>query len=249
MQLTPPLYSLPETRAFSVIIAVFLTEIANENSMPILQSAQRRYATKAFDPNKKLTHEQIETLKAVLRLSPSSINYQPWHFIIATSDEAKAQIAKACPDKMAYNAKKIKESAMTVVLCAKTEATQAHINTIIAQESADGRYVNAQAKAERLAMVNGYIEHLRETPKNIAPWLDKQTYIALGNVLLAAADMGIDSVAIEGFENDIMDTNLGLLEKGYHSTVMAAFGYHSDSDFNAKLAKSRLPDSELFTEL
>lgn len=217
--------------------------------MSILESAQRRYAAKAFDPNKKLTTEQIETLKAVLKLSPSSINFQPWHFVIATSDEAKAKIADACPGAMAYNAKKIKESAMTVILCAKTVATQTQVNTIIAQEAADGRYVDAEAEAERLAIVSGYIERLNEDAANTKVWLDKQTYIALGNVLLAAADMGIDSVPIEGFENHIVDENFGLLEKGYHATVLASFGYHSDADFNAKLPKSRLPDSVLFTEL
>lgn len=218
--------------------------------MTILQSAQRRYAAKAFDPDKKLTAEQIDTLKAVLRLSPSSINFQPWHFIIATGEQAKADIAAACQGPMAYNAQKIKDAALMVVLCAKTEATQAHVNAVIDQESVDGRYADDTVKAERHALVSGYIQRLNDdNPQQVASWLDKQTYIALGNVLLAAADMGIDSVPIEGFDAKVVNQHFGLTEKGYHATVLAGFGYHSEADFNADLPKSRLPDEQLFTEL
>jgi len=216
--------------------------------MSILASAERRYATKAFDPSRKLSSEQIKTLKAVLRLSPSSINYQGWHFIIATSDEAKAKIADACQGTMSYNAKKINDAAMMVVLCAKTEATQEQVQLVIEQEFTDGRYADDQVKADRLALVGGYIDSLSGDKAKASAWLDKQTYIALGNVLLAASDMGIDCVPIEGFDNSIIDKNFGLIEKGYHSTVLAGFGFHSDEDFNASLPKSRLPESLLFTD-
>jgi len=216
--------------------------------MSILASAERRYAAKAFDPSRKLTQEQINTLKSVLRLSPSSINFQGWHFIIATSAEAKAKIAEACQGAMAYNAKKINDAAMMVVLCAKTEATQEQVELIIEQEFQDGRYADDKVKEDRLALVNGYINNINQDPSAASAWLDKQTYIALGNVLLAASDMGIDSVPIEGFDANIIDENFSLIEKGYHATVLAGFGYHSDEDFNASLPKSRLPDSVIFTD-
>lgn len=217
--------------------------------MSITDSAQSRYAAKAFDPNKKLTDEQIEALKTVLRLSPSSINYQPWHFLLVTSDKAKADIASACPGPLTYNATKIKDAALMVVLCAKTEADSPHVVRVIEQEAEDQRYANEQVKAERLALVSGYIERLNEKPHSeVQAWLDKQCYIALGNVLLAAADMGIDSVPIEGFDATVVDEIFDLPSKGLHAVVLAGFGYHSDADFNATLAKSRLKDEYLFTE-
>ena len=216
--------------------------------MSILASAERRYAAKAFDPSRKLSSEQINALKSVLKLSPSSINFQGWHFIIATSSEAKAKIADACPGAMAYNARKINDAAMVVVCCAKTEATQAQVQLVIDQEFADGRYVDDKAKTDRNTMLSGYVDKLNEDVDNASAWLEKQTYIALGNVLLAASDMGIDSVPMEGFDANIVNENFGLIEKGFHATVLAGFGYHSDEDFNASLPKSRLPDSMLFTE-
>lgn len=217
--------------------------------MRILQSAQRRYAAKAFDVNKPLSEDDVETLKQIIRLSPSSINIQAWHFIIARTAEAKAKIAEACPGALAYNAKKIQEAPLVIVFCAKNAVDENTVNHVIEQEDKDGRYPNTQAKADRKTLLTQYINNLNQDPIQASTWIDKQTYIALGNVLLAAADMGVDGVPIEGFQNEILDSNLQLAEKGLHSTVIAAFGYHSDEDFNATLPKSRLPDETLFSEV
>ncbi len=216
--------------------------------MSILDSAKRRYACKAFDADKKLTDGQINTLKQVLKLSPSAINIQAWHFILATGDDAKAKLAAACPGPLAYNAEKIKAAPLVIALCAKNSVNQASVKGIIEQEFQDGRFPDESAKNERAELLTHYINRRNKDSRQARVWIDKQTYIALGNVLLAAADMGIDSVPIEGFDADVVNKNFDLINKGYHVTVLAAFGYHSEADFNAKLPKSRLPDSELFTE-
>lgn len=217
--------------------------------MSILLSAQKRYATKAFDSKKSIPQQSIDTLKQIIRLSPSSINIQPWHFIVVTSDQGKAKIAEACPGSFAYNAKKIKESSLVIIFCAKNVVNTENVKQIIEQEDKDGRYADNKAKQDRETLLTNYINNLNQDPIRAKAWIDKQTYIALGNVLLAAADMGIDSVPIEGYHPEILDESFQLTKKGLHSTVIAAFGYHSDTDFNAKLPKSRLPNNLLFTEV
>lgn len=214
----------------------------------IVASAQSRYSAKAFDPTQKLNEEQIKALKSILRLSPSSINIQAWHFIIATSEAAKAKIASACPGALTYNAEKIQDAAMVVILAARTDIDTTDVARVIEQEAADGRYVDEAAKTTRIEVLGNYIHELNKDPAKTRAWLDKQTYIALGNVLLAASDMGIDSVPIEGFHPDVIDKAFDLPHKGYHAVVLAAFGYHSDKDFNADLPKSRFPDTVLFTD-
>lgn len=216
--------------------------------MTIVDTAKKRYATKAFDPDKKLSAEQIDALKQVLRLSPSAINIQAWHFILATSDEAKAKLAAACPGPLTYNAEKIKDAPLVIALCAKNLVDQTSVDRVIEQEFNDGRFATEQTKNERADLLSHYIKKRNENAEEARIWIEKQTYIALGNVLLAAADMGIDSVPIEGFDAAIVNENFELASKGYHVTVLAAFGYHSDADFNAKLPKSRLPDNELFSQ-
>ncbi len=216
--------------------------------MRILDSAKKRYATKAFDPNKKLSQEQIDMLKQVLRLSPSSINIQAWHFMLISSDEAKAKLAEACLGPMTYNAEKVKDAPLVIALCASNEVTGKDVQRVIDQEFEDGRFPTETAKNERTEMLINNVNRRNQDSQVARAWVDKQTYIALGQVLLAAADLGIDSVPIEGFNADVVNENFALTDKGYHVTVLAAFGYHSEADFNAKLPKSRLPEEELFSE-
>lgn len=217
--------------------------------MRILDSAKRRYACKAFDSNKPLSQEQIDTLKQVIKLSPSAINIQAWHFIIATGDSAKAKLADACPGPLTYNAEKIKAAPLVIAFCAKNHVDESDVAQVIEQEFQDGRFPTEAAKNERAELLKNYINECNKDSIQARAWIDKQTYIALGNVLLAAADMGIDSVPIEGFDPEVVNENFNLQEKGYHVTVLAAFGYHSEADFNAQLPKSRLSDTELFTDL
>jgi len=87
--------------------------------MDIIQSAASRYSTKAFDPSKKITAENIEKVKDLLRLSPSSTNSQPWHFILASTPEAKARIAKATSGFYVFNERKVLDASHVVVFCAK----------------------------------------------------------------------------------------------------------------------------------
>ena len=94
-----------------------------------------------------------------------------------------------------------------------------------------------------------FVDLNRVPESRLHAWQDRQVYIALGNLLLAAATVDVDSTPIEGFDPAKLDEILGLKEKGFRSIVIASLGYKSEDDFNAKLPKSRLPFAELFTIL
>jgi nitroreductase/dihydropteridine reductase len=107
--------------------------------MDIVSVALKRYSTKAFDATKKLTAEQAENLKTLLQYSPSSTNSQPWHFIVASSDEGKARVAKAASGTYVFNERKILDASHVVVFCAKTAMDDAWLERVVDQEEADGR--------------------------------------------------------------------------------------------------------------
>ena len=85
--------------------------------------------------------------------------------------------------------------------------------------------------------------------KDLQHWVDKQVYLNVGQFLLAVSTLGIDATPMEGIEVAVLDEEFGLREKGYTSLVVVPIGYHSEEDFNAKLPKSRLPYSEILTEI
>lgn len=215
----------------------------------IARIATTRHTCKAFDPARKITAADIAALRTVLRCAPSSVNSQPWHYVIATSEAGKAQVAEALQGGYAYNAPKVLACSHAVVLCARTELDDAHVAAILAQEDRDGRFPTADAKANQNKSRSFYVGMHRDDLKDVADWTQKQVYLALGTLLQGAAALGIDACPMEGFDKAKLDEVLGLRARGLTAVVIAALGYRSDADFNAKLPKSRLPETEVFTEI
>lgn len=105
--------------------------------MDIISVALKRHSTKAFDASKKLTPEQAEQIKTLLQYSPSSTNSQPWHFIVASTEEGKARVAKSAAGNYVFNKRKILDASHVVVFCAKTAMDDAWLKLVVDQEDAD----------------------------------------------------------------------------------------------------------------
>ena len=217
--------------------------------MDIISVALKRHSTKAFDPAKKLTAEEAEKIKTLLQYSPSSTNSQPWHFIVASTEEGKARVAKSAAGTYVFNERKMLDASHVVVFCAKTAMDDAWLERVVDQEEADGRFATPEAKA---ANHNGrcyFADMHRVDLKDDDQWMAKQVYLNVGNFLLGVAAMGLDAVPIEGFDAAILDEEFGLKEKGFTSLVVVPVGHHSVEDFNATLPKSRLPQATTITEI
>ncbi|HEX4501495.1 MAG TPA: oxygen-insensitive NAD(P)H nitroreductase [Scandinavium sp.] len=215
--------------------------------MDIISVALKRHSTKAFDASVKLTAEQDENLKTLLQFSPSSTNSQPWHFIVASTDEGKARVAKSAAGGFVFNERKMLDASHVVVFCAKTAMDDAWLEKVVDQEDVDGRFATPEAKAGNHKGRVFFADLHRKELNDDAHWMQKQVYLNVGNFLLGVAAMGLDAVPIEGFDAAIMDQEFGLSEKGFTSVVVVAVGRHSVEDFNAKLPKSRLPQSTTMT--
>jgi nitroreductase/dihydropteridine reductase len=212
-------------------------------------TAKTRYTTKAYDATKKIPQEQFERLVEILRLTPSSINIQPWHFFIADHDEAKQRIAKALVGKYAYNAPKVLDSSHTILFCTKADISEQHLADLLQQDDLSGRFKDEKAKQGQKESRSGYVSYYRNEKGDIQRWAENQTFIALGQMLLAAGIEGIDATPIGGFDEAILTEELGLTEKNLIPSVIMTLGYRSDVDFNAKLPKSRLAQKNVITRL
>lgn len=215
--------------------------------MSILATAQKRYSTKSFDPNKKITDSDIHTLKTIYQLSPSSINIQPWHTLITDSEAGKKLIIQATQGNYIFNEQKILDASHIMVLCTRNDIDQQHLDKLLAKEQTDGRIPNEEIYKMTRDLRNGFLASHSENPEFLQNWTANQVYIALGGLLLAAADMGIDTLTMEGFDPAVLSDVLGLKDKGLTPVTLVALGYHSDDDFNAKLPKSRFELDEIFT--
>jgi len=218
--------------------------------MNLIEVAKSRYATKKFDSSKRISEVDFDQIKGLLRFSPSSVNSQPWHFIIADSLEAKKRLTIGTQGAYSANEAKVLDASHVILFCAKTTMSDAYLDRLIENEDHDGRFPTIDSK-EMVKKVRGFYADLhRKAPKEDAKdWMEKQVYLNMGTVLLGAGVLGIDAVPIEGIDIEILNEVFGLAETGYSAVAMIALGYRHNEDFNAVLPKSRLPENEIFTFL
>jgi len=213
--------------------------------------AKHRHTAKAYDADKKITAENVEKIKELLRFSPSSTNWQPWHFILASTPEGKARIAKATAEKYPFNQASILNASHVAVFCSKSEADEEHMTQVLEQEDRDGRFRAGEEFKQRNHAGRTLFTNLHKHDlKDAQHWMEKQVYLNLGQFLLGVATLGIDATPMEGVDTRVLDEEFGLREKGYTSLVVVPLGYHHEvEDFNAKLPKSRLFFSQILTEV
>ncbi len=209
-----------------------------------------RYATKSFDVERKISAEDLQKLKALLRFSPSSVNLQPWHFIISGSDQAKAKVLQGLDGFNAYNQSKVKEASQTIVCCVKTEVSEDYMQQILEAEEKAGRFPNEEAK-ERVGLVRNNFANLHRNHGDFNSWLEKQVFLNMGHFVLGAASLGIDSLIMEGADFNAIDEAFSLSEKGLRSIALISIGYRSEDDTNnpEHSPKARLELNQILTEL
>ena len=212
----------------------------------MLEIAKRRYTAKHYDPSKRISDADIAELLEILRLSPSGVNVQPWHFFVAGTQAARERLMPAFLD---FNIPRVRDSSHVIVMTVRTSLDDAYLHHVIDREDADGRFATAQLKEERYLHARRFVAMHREDPDELYAWASHQAYIALGTLVYAAAGMGIDSTCIEGLDFAKMDEILGLRGKGLRTVVAAALGYRAANDGNASRPKSRLDAKEIFTFL
>lgn len=197
-----------------------------------------RYATKQFDPARKIDAADWGTLEEALQLSPSSLGLQLWKFVVVTDPEVRAKLRAA-----SYGQAQITDASHLVVFTVKKNITAADIDAHL-QRISEVRGVSLKDLEPLRGMAMGsVIESMDEIARDA--WARRQVYIALGNFLTSAALLGIDACPMEGFSPPDYDAILGLDEKGLSAVVLAAAGYRSAEDKYAGLPKVRFPREEV----
>lgn len=187
--------------------------------MPFLQLLKDRYTTKKYDSTKKLDSDKLIELQQILRLSPSSINSQPWQFTFVQNKAIKAQLSEVSW----LNTSKVVGCDTVVVF--------SRINNIALFEEQIEKELAQGA-------VDYYKEFIQIKPEEeINNWFEKQVYLALGVFLSACAEMGIDSTPMEGIEPGKYDAILGL--ENYSTIVAVAIGKRDPEDKNQPSLKPK----------
>lgn len=193
-----------------------------------------RHACKLFDENKKITDEDIHFILEAARKSPSSFGMEPWKFLVITNDELKAKLRPVCWDQV-----QITSCSHLVVVLAAIESVKPEFGVV------EKRFARREMSKEQLDFyLELYSNHLANTlssNENIYAWTSKQTYLAVANMMSAAAVLGIDSCPIEGLEKEKVEEILGLDINKYQLSMILPLGYR----VNEQSTQLRLPFEEV----
>lgn len=198
--------------------------------MDFLELAKNRYTTKVYQ-TEKISDEKISELKEILRLAPSSINSQPWKFIIVSDEKTKQELAKVSY----FNEPKINNASHLVVFLGFDDVRkfEEQIREILPEPAQNYYHQNLLPMGDEAIKV----------------WLHKQVYIALGYFLSACASMNIDSTPMEGIQTQKYDAILQ--QDGYKTLFAVAIGYRDPQDSNQPefKPKSRLSQEKVILHI
>jgi nitroreductase len=208
----------------------------------LLNQLRWRYATKQFDPSRKITTADWQTLEESLVLAPSSFGLQPWRFIIVTDQATKEELVPA-----SWNQRQVADASHVVVFAIKKDLGRADVDRYLAR-MAEVRGVSADSLKGFRNVLVGFLEQPADR-FDARDWAARQVYIALGQFMTSAALLGIDTCPMEGIEPARYDEILRLAAEGYETVVVCPAGYRASDDKYARLPKVRFATNEVITHV
>lgn len=208
--------------------------------MNLIENLNWRYAVKKYK-NEEVSEEKINNILHAINLSASSCGLQPYRIFAISNQELKAKLGTN-----SFNGQ-ITESSHLLVFATYNKVTTQHIQNYI--------NLTAETKKTPVSTLNDFFTVLdsyfkSRTDEENKFWAEKQTYIALGTALIAAANEKVDATPMEGFDATLFDELLNLKEKDLHTAVILSVGYRDqENDYLANSKKVRIPLSEMVTEI
>jgi nitroreductase/dihydropteridine reductase len=205
---------------------------------PIIKDLLSRHTTKKYDATKKIPEADLEVLFEAMRLSASSINSQPWRFVVIDSNDAKVRMNKTFEKMYQFNQTHVFDSSQIILFAYNPSYSRDNYAEVV-----DNGIEDKRTPAEnRESAFGGFVfaELNTDEQGDTSAWTKAQTYLALGNTLHTLARLKIDATPMEGIDIDLVNEEFKNELGGYQCDVALAIGYHHpDEDYNAKLPKSR----------
>ena len=201
-----------------------------------------RYATKKFDPAKKIPADVWAALEQALILAPSSMGLQPWKFVVVTNPLVKEQLVAA-----SHKQTQAMECSHLVVFAVHKNIGNAHVEKYLDRVAAV-KTVTRESLAGFGKMITGNLGRAAKEGR-LDQWQTHQVFIALGQFMAAAAILRVDTCPMEGIEPAKYDELLGLSEGDYATVVVCAAGYRAEGDKYATAKKVRFEAKDVIVRV
>lgn len=201
------------------------------------QALAWRYATKQFDPEKKLSEEELALALETLRMAPSSYGLQPWRFYLIENPDTRTEIRA-----LAWDQAQVTDASHLIAIATKVQVTEEDVHAFM-QDVKDTRGVTD-------ADITGYRDMILQTVRSLSSeqngvWCSRQAYLALGFLLATLAHNEIDACPMEGFDAEKVSEVLGATSEGYRIVTLVPVGHRAQADTYATLPKVRFPMEQI----
>lgn len=213
----------------------------------ILDDLKWRYTTKQYDPSRQVSEQDLATLFEAIRLSASSINSQPWKFIVIDSQESRKRMLKTFDRKPSANQAKVLECSQVILFAYNPKYNRDDYAKIVDESIKDKRIESSKRESGFAGFA--FAEMNTDPHGDTSSWTKAQLYLALGNTLHTLARLKIDSTPMEGIDTELVNQEFAKELDGYVCDVGLAIGYHHPGDFNAALPKSRRKMEDILTRI
>jgi nitroreductase len=208
------------------------------NAQSVVEALRWRYATKKFDPSRRIPESTWHALEQALVLSPSSMGLQPWKFIVVQEPGLREKLSAA-----SWGQSQPVECSHFVVFAGRRGLDGTDVERHVSR-TAEVRGVSRDSLKGYADMLHGGTGRGRDLGI-LDTWMAHQVYIALGSFMTAASILGVDTCPMEGLEPATYDAILGLDGQGYGTLCACAAGYRSSDDKYAKLPKVRFKPEDV----
>ena len=209
--------------------------------MTLLSHLNWRYATKKYDPSKRVPQPALDDILEAISLAPSSSGYQPYDVLVITNPAIREKLRAA-----AFGQSQITDASHLVVFAAWDNITEHNLGKVF-DHMAEVRGASESLAERRKGAIDGFAAKGQEANFQFAA---QQAFIGLGVGLAAAAELKVDATPMGGFDAKAFDEILGLKDKGLRSVVVMALGYRDASnDWLVNLKKVRRPKADMFIEV
>lgn len=200
--------------------------------MNYLEALNWRYSVKKFDGT-KIPADQLNSILEAGRLSVSSLGLQPYHLLVVENDETIQKLVPAF-----YNPSQISTCSHLIALVSKTHINREYVDNYFSH-IINERGVTLEQLSSFRNNIHQFLENY--TAQELESWSEKQSYILLGSLIMAAAEEEIDTCPMEGFKQDILEDVLKIDKANEKIAVVLALGYRAEDDIFQNFKKVRKP--------
>ncbi len=206
--------------------------------MDYIEALERRYSVKRFDESRKIPQDQLNSILEAGKLSASSLGLQPYKIWVIENPEIKEKLIPAF-----YNPSQISTCSHLIVLVTKKTIEHNYVDGYF-RHIEEVRNVTTQSLELFRNSIDTFVHQMKN--ESTEQWAEKQAYIVLGTLMMAAAQEGVDTCPMEGFRSEIVSSVLNLDTTTEKVSVTLALGYRSPEDHFQNLKKVRKPNEKLY---